>query len=119
MVRKIDAAQPQPYLFGLRNLNERRCDPARVAVQVHLREHDAFVLRPKNIVVYRYSHRSDAQWARLKTPLARRFAWRPGAARLILRTAAQRQAIYHNILWSKYKGVVFSQVHLHGEPRGI
>src|SRR5258708_10329374 len=30
-----------------------------------------------------------------------------------------RVAIYHNILWSKYKGVVFSQVHLHGEPRGI
>jgi glycosyltransferase involved in cell wall biosynthesis len=30
-----------------------------------------------------------------------------------------RVAIYHNILWSKYKGVVFSQVHLDGEPRGI
>ena len=30
-----------------------------------------------------------------------------------------RIAIYHNILWSKYKGVVFSQVHLDGEPRGI
>ncbi len=30
-----------------------------------------------------------------------------------------RVAIYHNILWSKYKGVVFSQVHLDGAPRGI
>jgi glycosyltransferase involved in cell wall biosynthesis len=30
-----------------------------------------------------------------------------------------RIAIYHNILWSKYKGVVFSQVHLDGAPRGI
>lgn len=30
-----------------------------------------------------------------------------------------RVAIYHNILWSKYKGVIFSQVHLVGEPRGI
>lgn len=30
-----------------------------------------------------------------------------------------RVAIYHNILWSKYKGVVFSQVHLDSEPRGI
>lgn len=30
-----------------------------------------------------------------------------------------RVAIYHNILWSKYKGVVFSRVHLDGEPRGI
>ena len=30
-----------------------------------------------------------------------------------------RVAIYHNILWSKYKGVVFSQVHLESEPRGI
>jgi glycosyltransferase involved in cell wall biosynthesis len=30
-----------------------------------------------------------------------------------------RVAIYHNILWSKYKGVVFSQVHLDSELRGI
>jgi glycosyltransferase involved in cell wall biosynthesis len=30
-----------------------------------------------------------------------------------------RVAIYHNILWSKYKGVVFSQVHLDGGTRGI
>jgi glycosyltransferase involved in cell wall biosynthesis len=30
-----------------------------------------------------------------------------------------RVAIYHNILWSKYKGVVFSRVHLDGEPRGV
>jgi glycosyltransferase involved in cell wall biosynthesis len=30
-----------------------------------------------------------------------------------------RVAIYHNILWSKYKGVVFSQVHLDSEVRGI
>ncbi len=30
-----------------------------------------------------------------------------------------RIAIYHNILWSKYKGAVFSQVHLDGAPRGI
>jgi glycosyltransferase involved in cell wall biosynthesis len=30
-----------------------------------------------------------------------------------------RVAIYHNILWSKYKGVVFSQVHLDSAPRGI
>jgi glycosyltransferase involved in cell wall biosynthesis len=30
-----------------------------------------------------------------------------------------RVAIYHNILWSKYKGVVFSQVHLDGSTRGI
>jgi glycosyltransferase involved in cell wall biosynthesis len=30
-----------------------------------------------------------------------------------------RVAIYHNILWSKYKGVVFSKVHSDGAPRGI
>ena len=30
-----------------------------------------------------------------------------------------RVAIYHNILWSKYKGVVFSQVHQDGGTRGI
>jgi glycosyltransferase involved in cell wall biosynthesis len=30
-----------------------------------------------------------------------------------------RVAIYHNILWSKYKGVVFSQVHQDGCMRGI
>jgi glycosyltransferase involved in cell wall biosynthesis len=30
-----------------------------------------------------------------------------------------RVAIYHNILWSKYKGAVFSQVHLDSEVRGI
>jgi glycosyltransferase involved in cell wall biosynthesis len=30
-----------------------------------------------------------------------------------------RVAIYHNILWSRYKGVVFSQVHLSSRIRGI
>ncbi len=30
-----------------------------------------------------------------------------------------RIAIYHNILWAKYKGVVFSQVHLQSRARGI
>jgi glycosyltransferase involved in cell wall biosynthesis len=30
-----------------------------------------------------------------------------------------RVAIYHNILWSKYKGVVFSRVHSDGEEKGI
>jgi glycosyltransferase involved in cell wall biosynthesis len=30
-----------------------------------------------------------------------------------------RVAIYHNILWAKYKGVVFSQVHSRGGVRGI
>jgi glycosyltransferase involved in cell wall biosynthesis len=30
-----------------------------------------------------------------------------------------RVAIYHNILWSKYKGVVFSQVHASSQTRGI
>src|ERR1700761_9315488 len=28
-------------------------------------------------------------------------------------------AIYHNILWAKYKGVVFSQVYSRGESKGI
>src|ERR1700744_3754203 len=30
-----------------------------------------------------------------------------------------RVAIYHNILWSKYKGVVFSRVHSDSEGKGI
>jgi glycosyltransferase involved in cell wall biosynthesis len=30
-----------------------------------------------------------------------------------------RVAIYHNILWSKYKGVVFSRVHSDSEEKGI
>lgn len=35
------------------------------------------------------------------------------------RTHEMRVAIYHNILWAKYKGVVFSQVHSRSGSRGI